>query len=146
MIRVDIFSKGGKFFTIPIYASDAAKAKLPDRLLTITKPETEWPELDDTYQFLFTLHPNDWVKVELKGEERAGYFAGLDRATGAISLWTHDRNQLIGKEGLVRGIGIKTALGLEKYHVDFLGKLHKVHQEQRKPLHQPRLHQPRKGG
>lgn len=146
MVRVDIFSKGGKFFSIPIYVSDAAKAKLPDRLLTITKPESEWPELDDTYQFLFTLHPNDWVTVKLKGEERAGYFAGLDRATGAISLWTHDRNQSVGKDGLVRGIGIKTALGLEKYHVDFLGKLHKVHQEQRKPLHQPRLHQTRKDG
>lgn len=134
MLRVDIFTKGGKFFTIPVYAADAAKQALPDRLLTTTKPECDWPVLNEEYKFLFSAYPNDWIEVSLKGEKRIGCFAGLDRSTGAISLWSHDRSHSIGNGGLMRSIGIKTALSLEKYHVDFLGRLHKVHGEERKPL------------
>ena len=90
--------------------------------------------MDESYQFLFSLHPNDWIEVRLKGETKEGYFSGLDRATGAISLWLHDRNQSIGKDGQWRGIGIKTALAVEKYHVDLLGNLHRVHKEDQQPI------------
>jgi CRISPR-associated endonuclease Csn1 len=62
----------------------------------------------------------------------------LDRATGAVSLWAHDRNQAVGKDGLIRGIGIKTALSVEKFHVDMLGRLYPVKQETRQPLNHKR--------
>jgi len=147
MIRVDIFSKGGKFYPVPLYVADAAKAELPNRAVVAYKPEEAWPVMDDSYVFLFSLHPNDWVALYYKNAPtREGYYAGLNRATGAIDIWLHDRNQSQGKKGMLEGNGIKTASSIEKYHVDFLGKLHKVHQEQRKPLHQPHLHQTRKGG
>jgi CRISPR-associated endonuclease Csn1 len=58
----------------------------------------------------------------------------MDRSTGAISLWAHDRNQAAGKEGLLRGIGIKTALSVKKFHVDLLGRIYPVQQETRRPL------------
>ncbi len=141
MLRVDIFTKGGKFYAVPVYASDAAKAGLPNQAVVAYKPEDEWPVMDESYPFLFSLHPNDWLSVRLKGEHKEGYFAGLDRATGAISLWLHDRNQSIGSSGQWRGIGIKTALAVEKYHVDLLGNLHRVHKEDRQPIH----HKPNKG-
>lgn len=91
--------------------------------------------MDDGYDFMFSLHPNDWLSVQLKDEILQGYFSGIDRSTGAVSLWVHDRNMAVGKDGLYRGIGIKTAKSLTKCHVDFLGNLHRVHQEERKPLH-----------
>ena len=90
--------------------------------------------MDASFQFLFSLHPNDWVRVKLKDGMKEGYFSGLDRATGAISLWVHDRNQQIGKDGQWRGVGIKTALAVEKCHVDLLGRLHTARPEQRMPL------------
>jgi CRISPR-associated endonuclease Csn1 len=117
-----------------VYVADAVKAELPNRAVIAFKPEEEWAVMDESYQFLFSLHPNDWVTVRLKGETKEGYFSGLDRATGCISLWLHDRNQSVGKDGQWRGIGIKTALAVEKYHVGLLGHLHRVHYEERLPI------------
>lgn len=135
MLRVDIFTKAGKFHAVPVYVADAAESDLPNRAVVAYKPEEEWPVMDDGYDFMFSLHPNDWLSVQLKDEILQGYFSGIDRSTGAVSLWVHDRNMAVGKDGLYRGIGIKTAKSLTKCHVDFLGNLHRVHQEERKPLH-----------
>jgi len=136
MVRIDIFTDGKKYHAVPLYVADAVKGELPNRAVVASKPEDKWTPLDDNHQFLFSLYPNDWVSVVVKPNEapREGYYAGLDRATGAISLWAHDRNQSVGKDGLIRSIGIKTAQSLQKYHVDLLGRLHKVHRETRKPL------------
>lgn len=135
MVRIDIFTKGGKYFVVPLYVADAAKKILPNKAVIANKPESEWIEMDETYEFLFSLYPNDWVKVTFKQKEsKEGYYSGMDRATGAISLWAHDRNQNLGKNGLFRGIGIKAAKSVDKYHVDMLGRLYKAQNEVRKPL------------
>lgn len=139
MLRVDIFSKAGKFYAVPLYVADAVKAELPNKAAVAAKDESEWPEMDESYAFLFSLNPNDWVKVSFKNKPtQEGYFAGLDRGTAAISIWTHDRNPSASKEGLIRGIGIKIALSVEKYHVDMLGNLYAVKQEVRQPLRLPK--------
>ncbi|MHB1143512.1 MAG: type II CRISPR RNA-guided endonuclease Cas9 [Thiobacillus sp.] len=136
MLRVDVFSKGGKFYAVPVYVADAARAELPNRAVVQSKPEGEWPEMDATYAFLFSLHPNDWVCLRYKNApSREGYFSGLNRATGAIDIWVHDRNPATVKNGLFEGNGMKTALAVEKYHVDLLGNLHRVHVEKRLPIH-----------
>lgn len=134
MVRVDVFSKGGKYFTVPLYVADIAKSELPNRAVVAYKEENEWPVMDESYQFEFSLHTNDWLKLILRKEVFEGYFAGLDRANGSISIWAHDRDRRKGSNGLYRGIGIKTALSAEKFHVDLLGKLYKAGPEQRQPL------------
>lgn len=138
MLRVDIFTKGGKFFPVPIYVADAAQETLPNHAVVAYKPESEWPEMDEGYAFLFSLYPNDWISIKLKTETIAGYFSGLDRATGAVSVWAHDRNQAAGKDGQWRGVGVKTALAIEKYHADILGNLHRVRVETRQPIYRPK--------
>lgn len=139
MLRADIFTKAGKFHAVPVYVADAVKAELPNRAVVAFKPEEEWTVMDETYQFLFSLHPNDWVTIRYKNApERSGYYAGLDRSGGTIDLWLHDRNQSLAEKGLLRGNGIKTALAVEKYHVDLLGSLHRVHHEERQPIHRKR--------
>lgn len=135
MLRVDIFTDGKKFYAVPLYVADAVKHELPNRAVVAQKTEEAWTVMDESYRFLFSLHPNDWVRIQLKGQPLIeGYFAGLDRSTGAISVWAHDRNPSVGKDGLIRGIGIKTALSVEKFHVDLLGRLYPVRQEIRRPL------------
>lgn len=139
MLRVDIFSKAGKFYAVPLYVADAVKTELPNKAAVAAKDESEWVEMDESYAFLFSFNPNDWVKVSFKNKPtQEGYFAGLDRGTAAISIWTHDRNPSASKEGLIRGIGIKIALSVEKYHVDMLGNLYAVKQEVRQPLRLPK--------
>lgn len=135
MLRVDIFTKSGKYHAVPIYVSDAAKKELPNRAVVQGKPEEEWTVMDESHRFLFSLYPNDWVCIRYKNApSREGYYAGLNRSTGAIDLWVHDRNQAQGKKGLLEGNGIKIALSVEKYNVDLLGGLHRVRHEERQAI------------
>ena len=139
MLRVDIFTDGKKFYAVPLYVADSVKTleNLPNRAVVAFKPEDEWTlmDADKGYRFLFSLHPNDWVRVQQKGKPMLeGYFGSAHRGTGSINIWAHDRNRSIGKDGLIEGIGIKTALSVEKFHVDMLGRLYPVKQEIRQPL------------
>lgn len=134
MLRVDVFTKAGKFHLVPVYVHHAVAKVLPNRAVVAFKDEDEWTLIDDSFAFCFSLYPNDFVKVTLKGENQLGYYAGCDRATGAINLWAHDRNKQLGKEGLIRGIGVKTALVLEKFNVDVLGNIYPVLKEERRGL------------
>lgn len=131
MLRVDIFTKAGKFHLVPVYVHHKVAKELPSRAIVASKNEDEWTLIDAGFTFYFSLYPNDLVLVKLKKESQFGYYAGCDRSTGAIHLWAHDRNQQIGKDGLIRGIGAKTALSLEKFHVDVLGRVYPALQEER---------------
>jgi CRISPR-associated endonuclease Csn1 len=133
MLRVDIFAKAGKFHLVPVYVHHRVSG-LPNRAIVQSKDESEWTLIDDSFQFLFSLYPNDFVKVTLKNITQQGYYAGCDRATGGVNLWVHDRNQAIGKDGLIRGIGVKTALKLEKFNVDVLGNIYPAPAESRRDL------------
>ncbi len=132
MLRVDVFSRAGKFLLAPVYVHHMATA-LPRRAIVAYKDESDWIEVKEE-EFLFSLHPNDLVRVSLKRETFLGYYAGCDRSTGAMHLWAHDRNQSVGKDGLIRGIGVKTASSLEKFHVDTLGNIYQAGKERRSGL------------
>lgn len=136
MLRVDIFTKNQQFFAVPLYVADVNKRELPMRAVVQGKAESDWLLMDESYQFCFSLHTNDWVVVRYGKNKpsKEGYFGGFDRATGNIDLWVHDRDRSIGKDGLLRGIGIKTLAAIEKYHVDVLGSLYRARAETRQPL------------
>lgn len=121
MVRVDVFEKGGKYYLVPIYSWQVAKGILPDRSVVQGKDEEDWMVMDDSFEFKFVLYANDLIKVQLKKDSFFGYFIGLDRATGQISLRHHDLDKSKGKDGIYR-IGVKTALSFQKYQIDELGK------------------------
>lgn len=122
MVRVDVFIKGEKYFLVPIYTWQVAKGILPNRAVVANKDEAEWEEMDENATFQFALYPNDLVEVVTKKEKFFGYYSGLDRATGAITIREHDLESSKGKAGLHRGIGVKTAISVQRYQVDELGK------------------------
>lgn len=134
MLRVDVFTKAGKFYLVPGYVHHAVAKELPNRAIVAFKDEEEWTQIDDSFDFCFALHPNDFVRVRLKNQCQSGYYSGCDRATGAINLWIHDRNHAVGKDGLIRGVGVKTALNLEKFNVDVLGNIYPAPKEVRRGL------------
>jgi CRISPR-associated endonuclease Csn1 len=140
MLRVDVFrhKKNGKFHLVPIYVHHAAiyrrTGELPNRAIVAFKDEDEWTLIDDqNFDFLFSLHPNDFIRVTMKQEILTGYFSGCDRSTGNIGLWVHDRNSSIGKDGFIR-TGVKTAVAFEKFHVDVLGNIYPAPKEVRRGL------------
>ena len=53
---------------------------------------------------------------------------------GHLNLWAHDRSAAIGKDGLIRGIGVKTAVSLEKFNIDVLGRVYPAPPEVRRGL------------
>jgi CRISPR-associated endonuclease Csn1 len=133
MLRVDVFTKDGKFHLVPVYVHHQVTG-LPNRAVVAYKDEEDWTLIDESFAWCFSLYPNDLLKITLKDEFYLGYYSGVDRSTGAISLWAHDRNKSIGKDGLIRGIGVKTAKCVEKFHVDTLGNIHPAKPELRRGL------------
>lgn len=135
MIRVDVFQKAGKYHLVPLYVQHRVAKELPNRAIVAAKDEAEWTVIDETFEFCFSLYPNDFVRVELKGKPTAeGYYAGCDRSTGLMNLWAQDRNQAVGKDGLIRGVGVKTALKVEHFNVDVLGNIYPAKPEVRRGL------------
>jgi CRISPR-associated endonuclease Csn1 len=131
-VRTDVFMKKNKkdkaqYFLVPIYISDMGK-ELPNKIVTIGSPKAEWKELDDTYEFMFSLYPNDLVLLE-KGENKTfGYFNGTHISNATINIEVHDRSKPL------TSAGVKTVDKIEKFAVDILGRYNKVNKEQRMPL------------
>lgn len=133
MVRVDVFTKAGKFHLVPVYVHHMVTG-LPNKAIVQGKDESEWTAVDASFLFLFSLHPNDLVRVTSKSESRLGYYSTTNRSTGAIDIWSHDRSQSVGKAGLIQSVGVKTALSIEKFNVDVLGRIFPAKPEQRHGL------------
>lgn len=131
MLRVDVFAKSGKFHLVPVYVHHSVAKELPNRAIVAYKDEAEWTLVDDSFEFLFSIYPNDLIRITLKKESHFGYYSGCNRATGAVAIWAHDRSTQVGKAGFIEGIGVKTALQLEKYNVDVLGNIYPAPPESR---------------
>lgn len=133
--RVDIFRKSEKFYLVPLYVADTVKQDLPNKT---ADGETT---IDHSFDFLFSLHPNDLTKVTLDGKGSIlGYFRGYGGPPNPynITLAVHDRNKLgherANGKGEIPSIGIKTALSIEKFDVDVLGNIYPAKPEQRHGL------------
>lgn len=133
MIRVDVFTKAGKFHLVPVYVHHRVTG-LPNRAVVAYKDEVEWTLIDESFAFLFSIYPNDLIRISLKKETHTGYFASCHRGTGAFNIWAHDRAIARGKGGAIEGIGIKTALSVEKFNVDLLGYVYPAPPETRRGL------------
>jgi CRISPR-associated endonuclease Csn1 len=134
MLRVDVFTRAGRFHLVPVYVHHKVK-ELPNMAIVAFKDESEWTLIDESFVFMFSLYPNDLVKVQQKGKQPVfGYFASCHRGTAAINIWAQDRKKSVGKDGQMEGIGVKTALSLEKFQVDVLGNVYPAPPEVRSGL------------
>lgn len=136
MVRVDVFRRKNKkgaweYFLVPIYPHQVADREKwpspPDKAVQAYKPESEWPQISNEYEFIWSLYPLSFVEVEKSdGTFIDGYFRGLDRTTGAIGLSAQQ-----SKEALLRGIGAKTLKSFAKFNVDRLGRRFPIPKETR---------------
>lgn len=136
MTRIDVFRKANKrgkpeYFLVPIYPHQVADRSQwpqpPNQAVTANKPEEEWPTIDASHTFLWSLYPLCWVEVQkADGEIIEGYFRGMSRNTGAILISPHQTNTVVRE-----GIGAKTLASFRKFAVDRLGKRHEIEKETR---------------
>lgn len=134
MYRVDVFEKNGKYYLVPIYQIDRQPHRpLPNAAAVANKSRKDWLIMDETYQFKFSLSANDVVYLKRKNDEYFGYFAGLNIASAAITIRSHDRNIHAGKNGEWGGLGvIRNIEKFEKWHVDMLGRCYPAKAETRR--------------
>lgn len=130
MLRVDVFSKKNakgkeQFYLVPIYLADMVKPEMPNKAIVANKPESDWPVMDDTFIFKFSLFKDDVVKVD---DGIFGYYVGTHRGTSAITIEAPDRSETWA------GLGARNLKYIKKYQVDPLGRYVEVKSETRVPL------------
>lgn len=136
MARVDVFAKAdrkGKLrhYLVPIYPHQIADRQTwpepPNRAVVAYAAEPEWTVIDSGYEFQFSLYGNSLIEVtKPDGEVITGYFKGLHRGTGALSIAPQFNPRLVRG-----GIGAKTLIRLEKLVIDRLGRISRVCREVR---------------
>lgn len=136
MTRVDVFRKKNKkgkceFFLVPIYPHQIADLKAwptpPNNYVQAYKDETSWPQVDTTYEFLWSIYPLSFLEIEKPdGTVIDGYYRSMNRSTGAVAISPH-----YTKNALVQGIGVKTLKTIAKYQVDRLGRRFPIEREAR---------------
>jgi CRISPR-associated endonuclease Csn1 len=133
MARVDLFRKDDakgrpRYYLVPIYPHEVATLKSPPaRAVDAYKDEAEWTPIDGSFSFLFSLYGHSYVEIaKPDGEVVTGYFKGLDRSVGAISLAGHEN-----LKALKSGLGVRTLLTVRKFQVDRLGRRYEVKSETR---------------
>jgi CRISPR-associated endonuclease Csn1 len=132
MVRVDVFTKQGKNYLVPIYAyqiADRAGWPFPPmRAVKGARPEQAWHVIDDTFRFRFSLYPSSLVSWPGEtGEQQFGYFRALNRNTGAITVSPPAQ---FTSSDQVR-ISPMTISTFQKMQVDRLGARHLIAKEPR---------------
>ena len=136
MARVDVFSKADKrgkvrYYLVPIYPHQISDREAyphpPIQAVVAYAVESEWTAIDSEFDFLFSLYGNSLLEViKSDGEVITGYFKGLHRGTGALSIAPQHNQRLIRG-----GIGAKTLTRFNKMCVDRLGRISVVNRETR---------------
>ena len=140
MIRVDIYCVNGKYYFVPVYASDVVRDRLPNKCAAKNKNSSDWEIVDDKY-FLFSLYKNDLLyikkdKLPLKSIDECKYpipnsskgvymyFGGADVSGLAFSCEAHDKSFSFRSS-------VVTVDKLCKCQVDVLGNVSFVKNEKR---------------
>jgi CRISPR-associated endonuclease Csn1 len=129
MLRVDVFTKGGKFHLVPVYVHHRVKG-LPGRAIVSKKNEDQWTAMDKSYDFCFSLHPNDLFRLTVENQEIIGYFSGVNINDGGMKFFPHDSHS----QDQLKKKGVSNANRFEKLQVDTLGNIYTSPQEKRRDL------------
>lgn len=134
IVRLDIYRKPSatgkvRHYVVPVYAADVAAGWTPNRAAVAHKPETDWPLVDASFEFLFSLHPGDYFRVWRTDTEPGAllYMISFDRGSVQIAGNLPDRSNR-REDGTVKPIRVSpsTAARVEKIEVSLLGDIRTV--------------------
>lgn len=133
MARVDVFRKASKkgkyeYYLVPVYPHEVATMDAPPmRAVQGGGDDNKWPEVDPTFEFLWSINQLSLLEVtKPDGEVIRSYFRSLDRNTGALTV-----SDISNSTETRKGIGTRTLLVFKKFHVDRLGRIFEVERELR---------------
>ncbi len=132
MARVDVFRKKSKagawqYYLVPIYPHQIAGSETPPMQAAVSGSETNWPIMDGSHEFMWSLVPMRYLEIErASGELNAGYYRSMDRDGGKLAV--SDHTNLLA---IVKSIGAKTLNSLQVFTIDRLGNKFPAAQEKR---------------
>lgn len=147
MIRVDLYSKDGKYFGVPVYVADLYRGELPKKAATKRKTKNEWREMDDTYTFEMSIYKDDLLRIESedgielkkkKDVENSAkaptktimddfvYFIGLDTDSPRITI-EDTTGCYCGRKG------IQSIKKITKCEIDVLGNVQEIKKRPKQP-------------
>ena len=132
MVRVDVFAKDGKFHLVPIYAWQVADRVTwpipPIRAIKAAAAEREWPELDSSYEFRFSLYPGALVEaINRDGQRFIGYYRTVNRNDGKVYFSRPGFHSSKDQQYFMS----KTLSSFRKFQVDRLGNRFEIVKEPR---------------
>ncbi len=143
VVRIDVFAKPDRhgkdlYYLVPIYTHqvmDRSGHPLPPTgAATAGREEPDWPTVDSSYSFQFSLFPHSYVElVRRDGQVLRGYLRGFNRTFGTVTLFNPKDSRLLEDElgmSLV-GIGTRRLQAIRKFNVDRFGICHLVKREKR---------------
>ena len=106
MVRVDVFrSKDkGKFYAVPIYTFDFATGRLPNKAIVQGKDKDgmikDWLEMDENYEFCFSLFKNDAVLIQTKDMESpvVAIYKSTHSGDSSMTFEHHSRHSFGSKD------------------------------------------------
>lgn len=138
IVRTEVFrhKETGRFYLAPIYVPEILDNIAPKKFIVPAKSYENWIDINDEYEFLFNLYPNDLIKIKMPKEKEAKnklgekiiwqegffYLKGVHSRTAQINII----DQMNSFEDAV---GSQRLLLFEKYQVDPLGNISKVDRE-----------------
>ena len=148
MIRVDLYSKDGKYFGVPVYVADLYRGELPKRAATANKPQNEWREMDDTYTFEMSIYQNDLLRIESK--------KGIELKKDRNNEFSAKENSILLNDGYVYftsfcistaaikiedttgcyvapSVGIQNLKKITKCEIDVLGNVQEIKKRPKQP-------------
>jgi CRISPR-associated endonuclease Csn1 len=125
--RLDVYEKKNKFYIVPNYVADFTKKELPKRAVKAFTQINDWPLIDSSFKFKFSLFKDDLISLKQKADsaEEFFYYKGPDVSTASITVESIDRSKRwkAGKENVCHTrIGTKTLKAFKKFQLDLLGK------------------------
>lgn len=136
IVRVDVFSRKGKYHLVPVYAHQLAGRTPPMHAIVAHKPESEWTLVDESFRFEFSLWKNSRFEIRFKtGRVIEGDYSGVNRSDGGITYNPPD-DASTRKSGDGRPVNYKFAtktgvVSFRKISVDRLGRAFPVKGEKR---------------
>lgn len=152
MVRTDIFrSKDkGKYYVVPIYTYDFAIGRLPNKAIVPGKDKLgvikDWIEMDENYEFCFSLFKDDLVCIQTAKMNEAvyAYYVSTDSSVGALTFRHHsncvgdDEKSFFKRQDssgfLAESCGIQILKTFKKCIVSVLGEITEATFEPRKDV------------
>ena len=122
MVRLDVYQKPNKkgkieHFFVPVYAHQVGKNKpAPTKILPAPKGFTD---VDETFNKVCSLYPNDYVRCYFGNEIKEGYYVSFNINNGAMQVMSHSAVNK-SNDSLIQ-ISPRSANLIERYDIAILG-------------------------